>query len=48
MGSRHQNINITRYLTRSATNQTLKFCQLIEYNMRNFFEDHAQNVVTTN
>ena len=33
-------------ISRSKNNQTMKFGQLIECNMKNvFFEKHAQNVV---
>ena len=33
-------------ISRSKRNQTMKFGQLIEYNMRNtFLENHTQNVV---
>ena len=38
-------INILSYISRSKDNQTIKFGQLIEYNMRNIFlENHTENI----
>ena len=39
-------IYILSNISRSKDNQAMKYGQLIEYNMRNFFlENHTQNVV---
>ena len=39
-------IHILPNISRSKGNQTMKFGQLIEYNMRNFFpENHTQYLV---
>ena len=39
-------IHILPYISRSKDNQTVKFGQLIEYNMRRFFlKNHTQIVV---
>ena len=39
-------IHILPNISRSRSNQTMKFCQLIEYNMRNIFlKNNSQNVV---
>ena len=39
-------IQVLPNMSRSKGNQTMKFGQLIEYNMRNIFlKNHAQNVM---
>ena len=39
-------MHILPNVSRSKSNQTIKFGQLVEYNMRNIFvENHTQNVL---
>ena len=39
-------MHILPNISRSKSNQTIKFGQLVEYNMRNIFvENHTQNVL---
>ena len=45
-GQQISTINILPNTSRSKDNQTIKFGQLIEYNMRNIsFKNHPQNMV---
>ena len=45
-GKQTVTIHILPNIARTKGNQTIKFVQLIEHNMRNFFlKNHTQNVV---
>ena len=38
-------IHILLNISRSKDNQTMKYDQLVEYNMRNMLKNHTQNVL---